>query len=95
MRTHYPKLALEILSALVRRHGSLTPAVLGEARTVDELGEHFGANLYACEVDYFRRHEWARGADDVLWRRTKTGLHLSSAEQVRLRAYLERAGERV
>ena len=95
MRGRYPKLPPELVPALVRRHGSLTPAMLGESRTVEDLGEHFGADLYAREVDYFLRHEWARNAEDVLWRRTKAGLRLSSAEQSRLHAYLERTSERV
>ena len=95
IRARYPAIPAGLLSALVGRHGTLTPAVLGETHTVDELGEHFGADLYAREVDYFRHHEWARHAEDVLWRRTKAGLHLSSAEQAQVRTYLEHAGERV
>ena len=41
----------------------------------DELGPSFGADLTAAEVRYLMQHEWARTADDVLWRRTKLGLH--------------------
>ena len=43
------------------------------AESVQDLGEHFGAGLYRAEVDYLIRHEWARSAEDILWRRTKTG----------------------
>ena len=46
-------------------------------RRMAALGEHFGADLYAREVDYLVAHEWACTADDVLWRRTKAGLHLA------------------
>ena len=91
LRTRYADLPGEMLSTLVRRHGTCTPAVLGSAHRVEDLGEHFGAQLYALEVDYFRRQEWARDADDVLWRRTKAGLHLSPQQQARVGAYLERA----
>jgi glycerol-3-phosphate dehydrogenase len=56
---------------------------------VRDLGEHFGAQLYAREVDYFREHEWALDTDDVLWRRTKAGLHLSGEQRARVDAYLK------
>ncbi|MEK1902739.1 MAG: glycerol-3-phosphate dehydrogenase C-terminal domain-containing protein, partial [Rhizobium sp.] len=42
----------------------------------------FGSDLYEAEVRYLIEHEWARHAEDVLWRRTKDGLRLSK-EQVR------------
>lgn len=45
------------------------------------LGEDFGAGLYEREVRYLIAREWARTADDILWRRTKCGLHMS-AEQI-------------
>ncbi|MGZ5159884.1 MAG: glycerol-3-phosphate dehydrogenase, partial [Burkholderiales bacterium] len=67
-----------------------TPAVLGAAKCLDDLGEHFGGHLYASEVDYFMDAEWALDAEDVLWRRTKTGLHLSRDQQAKLRAYTAR-----
>ncbi|MBI4194493.1 MAG: glycerol-3-phosphate dehydrogenase [Betaproteobacteria bacterium] len=78
----HPALPATLLMTLARRHGSLCPGVLGGARSIDDLGEHFGAALYAREVDYFMDREWARADGDVLWRRTKAGLHLS-ADQAR------------
>ena len=90
LRARYAQLPHELLSQLFRRHGTLAPTVLGPACTLKDLGEHFGAQLYSREVDYFREHEWARDADDVLWRRTKEGLHLSSQQQMKLRTYLTR-----
>ena len=77
----YSKLSPSLLRSLARRHGTLTNRVLDGAQSPAELGEHFGANLYAREVEYFMRHEWARSVEDVLWRRTKAGLHLSAAQQ--------------
>jgi glycerol-3-phosphate dehydrogenase len=79
-----------LIRALVRRHGSRTPEVLGAARSLEDLGAHFGGHLYEREVDYFMHAEWALDADDVLWRRTKTGLHLSRDQQGKLRAYMAR-----
>ncbi len=76
----YPRLPQELLQSLARRHGALAYDVLGNAASIADLGEHFGAELYAREIDYLVEREWAVTADDVLWRRTKTGLHLSSAQ---------------
>jgi glycerol-3-phosphate dehydrogenase len=47
----------------------------------DDLGRDFGAGLSEAEIDYLRREEWAVTAEDVLWRRSKLGLHMSAAER--------------
>jgi glycerol-3-phosphate dehydrogenase len=44
-------------------------------RDVTDLGEDLGAGLTATEIRWMRDHEWARTAEDVLWRRSKLGLH--------------------
>ena len=85
----YPMLPPDWLHVLAKRHGTLAKRVIGEARTEQALGHHFGAGLYAAEVDYMVAHEWAREADDILWRRTKCGLRMDQAGQDALRAYLE------
>ena len=69
------------------RKGYETRDISGEAASLAELGEHFGADLYASEVDYLRRYEWASCAEDVLWRRTKLGLHVGAEGAARLDAY--------
>jgi glycerol-3-phosphate dehydrogenase len=61
--------------------------VLGPASSRDEVGPWFGP-LSAAEVRYLMRHEWARAADDVLWRRTKLGLALSSQDKEALAAFM-------
>jgi glycerol-3-phosphate dehydrogenase len=65
-----------------------TPRVLGDARGPADLGAHFGHTLYAAEIDYLVAQEWATEADDVLWRRTKCGLHLRAEERDVVAAYL-------
>jgi glycerol-3-phosphate dehydrogenase len=84
----YPALPAGLCAALARRHGTRTPRVLGEAKTVSDLGRFFGHTLYAAEIDYFVSQEWACGADDVLWRRTKCGLHLSADQRAAVSVYL-------
>jgi glycerol-3-phosphate dehydrogenase len=86
----FPWLPQPVLMALARRHGANLRAVLGNAGKLADLGEDFGATLYAREVDWFIDHEWATTADDVLWRRTKCGLHLAAAQQQAVAAQIAR-----
>jgi glycerol-3-phosphate dehydrogenase len=73
---------------LVRLYGTLAADFLGDAKQPSDLGEPFGHGLTAAEVDYLITREWARSADDILWRRTKLGLHFTPAETARLAAYI-------
>ena len=86
----YPDMPPALLSAVARRHGSVAIDVLGNARTVNDLGIHFGESLYSREIDYFIDREWAQAAEDVLWRRSKIGLHLSPDQQGKVRDYIAR-----
>ena len=78
------------LSRLCRAYGSRLPAVTGDARSPAEMGESFGAGLCAREVAYLKRVEWARTPQDVLWRRTKLGLHMTPAQRDAFAAAFER-----
>ena len=84
LSARYPRIPGALMRALFRRHGAKTAEVLGEAKDPSDLGEDFGANLTEREVAYLVEHEWARTADDVLWRRTKAGLHMSEAQRARV-----------
>jgi glycerol-3-phosphate dehydrogenase len=74
------------LKSLARRYGTLIDEVLGDARSEADLGAALGAGLSEREVSYLARCEWAREPEDVLWRRTKYGLHMSDAEQAQAAA---------
>jgi glycerol-3-phosphate dehydrogenase len=73
-----PKALVRILS---RRHGSGLDDLLENVTTVADLGRHFGGSLYEVEVRHLVRDEWAVDAEDVLWRRTKEGLHMTAEER--------------
>ena len=60
----------------------------GGATSANDLGTPFGHGLYEREVEHLIRNEWAVSADDILWRRTKLGLHMSEAERARLSEWL-------
>ena len=90
MQQRYASLGRELVEGVVRRHGSRATAVLGEAKSITDLGRHFGAGLTEREIAFLRDEEWARTAEDVLWRRTKCGLHMDEAQR---RAVLEHLGQ--
>jgi glycerol-3-phosphate dehydrogenase len=69
-----------VLQGVFRRHGTLAPRVLGDGK----LGDYYGAGLTEREVAYLREHEWARSAEDILWRRTKCGLRMTEAQRNRV-----------
>ena len=73
---------------LVRLYGTAATPLLGNAATAADLGRHFGADLYEVEVQWLVEKEWARHAEDVLWRRTKLGLKLTAAEADGLEDYM-------
>ncbi len=73
---------------LVRLYGTKANAILGSATSMEALGQHFGGDLYEREVEWLMRQEWARTSDDVLWRRTKQGLHFSKEEAAALDDYM-------
>lgn len=77
----YPELPAAWLRQLARRHGSHSRDVLGPSCPLPLLGRNFGGGLYQREVEYFIRHEWACTVEDILWRRSKCGLHMSPAER--------------
>jgi glycerol-3-phosphate dehydrogenase len=84
----YAFLPPELTARLARAYGTRAERLLESATTIAGLGEHFGAGLYAREVDYLVSNEWACSADDVLFRRTKLGLHAGGDAFERLGEYL-------
>jgi glycerol-3-phosphate dehydrogenase len=78
--SQYRSLPVPVVEAVFKRHGSLAAEVLGDGIT----GEHYGAGLTERELRYFIAREWATSADDVLWRRSKAGLHLDAGQRARV-----------
>ena len=72
----FPWLPPEMLLRLARAYGTRLDRVLDNASCCEDLGQLFGGDLYEAELRYLAEHEYARSADDVLWRRSKLGLHL-------------------
>ncbi|MCQ0970239.1 glycerol-3-phosphate dehydrogenase [Paracoccus sp. TK19116] len=77
----YPFLDSAWARRLVRAYGTEARAILGDAKTAEDLGRDFGATLTEPEVRWLMAREFARRADDVVWRRSKLGLRMD-ADQI-------------
>ncbi|MGV1793650.1 glycerol-3-phosphate dehydrogenase [Rhizobium sp. A37_96] len=89
LKARYPFLTDPHARRLVRLYGTRSGLLLGKAFSNVDLGRHFGSDLYEAEVRYLIEHEWAFTAEDVLWRRTKVGLHLSVEQGRQLTALFQ------
>jgi glycerol-3-phosphate dehydrogenase len=89
LRSKYPWLDAAIVARVARAYGTRAEAVLGDARGACDLGVEFGAGLFQAEIDYLIEQEFALAAEDILWRRSKRGLHLSPAQSARVSAYMD------
>jgi len=88
LEAEYPFLAPHHLRRLARAYGTDARELLAGVTSPAGLGNHFGADLYEAEVRYLIRAEWARSAEDVLWRRSKLGLRLTREEAAALDAWM-------
>jgi D-erythritol 1-phosphate dehydrogenase len=89
LRRASPWLPEALAHHYARLYGTRADQVINGARDLGGLGRHFGGLLYQCEIDYLRKAEWARTAEDVLDRRTKHGLHLSPEQRAAVVRYME------
>ncbi|MCR5871109.1 MULTISPECIES: glycerol-3-phosphate dehydrogenase [unclassified Sphingomonas] len=65
---------------LAESYGTIAFDIVGNARTLTDLGAAFGAGLTEAELNHLVANEWALTAEDILWRRSKLGLHLTGSE---------------
>ncbi|RKT35201.1 homodimeric glycerol 3-phosphate dehydrogenase (quinone) [Roseovarius halotolerans] len=84
----YPFLDEAWAGRLIRAYGTEAQAMLGDAGAAGDLGRDFGATLSEREVDWLMRREYARSAEDVLWRRSKLGLRMKAGEIAALDAWM-------
>ena len=88
LQTRYAWLPAALVARYARAYGTRTDALLAGRRSIGEMGDEIAAGLYAAEVHYLMRHEWACSATDILWRRSKLGLHLPALTTARLDAWI-------
>ncbi len=88
LASRYPFVPEPLLHRWFRSYGTELSRMLGEAASMGDLGRHFGAMLYEAEVRYLVDHEWARRAEDILWRRGKLGLVAAEVDVAALEQWL-------
>jgi glycerol-3-phosphate dehydrogenase len=91
LQRRYPFLAEAHALRLARSYGTRATSWLGGAKSPTDLGQSFGATLTEAEVRHLMDNEWARTAEDVLWRRSKLGLRLSRDEIAALDDWMRRS----
>ena len=80
VRLRWPELPANVLHRLARAYGGRIGQVIGE-------GDEVAPGLFEAELRYLHDHEWARSADDVLWRRSKLGLHYDTDQRAAVAAW--------
>ena len=86
-RQRHPTLQADLAHRLVRAYGTRAEHFAGP-----DMGEDFGGGLTQAEVLYLVRHEWARTSEDILWRRSRLGLHVPEGTAQRVDQYLQTLG---
>ncbi|MDP1028435.1 glycerol-3-phosphate dehydrogenase [Sphingomonas sp. KR1UV-12] len=79
VEAEHPDVPRPLLRRLCRAYGTRVSAILD-----GDLGPDLGGGLHTAELDYLVAKEWARTAEDVLWRRSKLGLHVPPGTAERL-----------
>ena len=74
----------KLLYRYARAYGTRMDVLMEGVNKVIDFGEDFGGGVYEAEIKYLIRHEFARDLDDILWRRTKLGLHISDKTKANL-----------
>ncbi len=81
LRRRHPWMDLGLMRRWTRAYGGRVLRLLDGVRSRSDLGAEIAPDLYEAELFYLKRHEWAMTADDVLWRRSKLGLHYSAEQR--------------
>ena len=91
LRELHPWMPRKLVHHYGRLYGTRTRDVVAGALSMQDLGRHFGGNLYEAEVRYLVAREWARQSDDILYRRTKHYLHLTQDQRREFAEWFDRS----
>ncbi|MET0267182.1 MAG: glycerol-3-phosphate dehydrogenase [Duganella sp.] len=89
VQNHYAWLPPLLVVRYTRAYGTRIHTLLRGRETIADMGEAVAPGLYEAEIAYLRQYEWARSAQDILWRRSKLGLHLPADAAATLQAWLD------
>ena len=88
MEARYGFLEPALVRRLCHAYGTRIEKLLSEVSAPQDLGRDLGGGLTEREIDYLIAEEWAATAEDILWRRSKLGLHLSPEEIAEVEAHV-------
>lgn len=80
----------DTIKRVVRAYGTDTVKILHDVTQVSDLGEHFGAGFFEVELHWLIEKEFAQTAEDVLWRRSKLGLHMTDAQRAAVQSWFDK-----
>ncbi|HEX7633816.1 MAG TPA: glycerol-3-phosphate dehydrogenase, partial [Noviherbaspirillum sp.] len=89
LQQKYTWLRAALVARYARAYGTRADTLLAGRHSMADMGEEIASGLYAAEVDYLMRCEWAVNAADILWRRSKLGLHLPKDAEAKLDAWMQ------
>jgi glycerol-3-phosphate dehydrogenase len=89
LQQRYGWLKSPLVARYARAYGTRIHTLLDNRNKIEDMGDEIAPGLYVAEIEYLRRYEWARSAQDILWRRSKLGLHLPADTADRLQAWLQ------
>jgi glycerol-3-phosphate dehydrogenase len=92
LKNQFSFLPENLIYRYAKSYGTRVFLFLNDIHSLQDLGEHFGANLYQKEIMYLIKYEWAETMEDILWRRSKLGLFLSAEEKEKLLQFLRSIG---
>ncbi len=75
---------------LMKMYGTRAWTILEQSAKKDDLGQDFGATLTEREVEFLINEEWAMSVEDILWRRSKLGLHMTDEQKEKLKQEVDR-----
>jgi glycerol-3-phosphate dehydrogenase len=90
LKKEYNWLPESVLQRMARAYGTRARDILRGAKKLSDMGEHFGIGIYEAEVRYLVSAEWAMSADDILWRRSRLGLHVDDETAKKLARFLKK-----
>ncbi len=90
MQQHYAWLPPKLVARYVRAYGTRIHALLKDKQGLADMGELVAKDLFATEIEYLVKNEWASSGADILWRRSKLGLHLPAGSEQQIDQWIAR-----
>ena len=88
LQMKYTWLPASLVARYARAYGTRTHVLLSGRTRAGDMGEEIAPGLYVAEINYLMEHEWAVTAADILWRRSKLGLHVPAGTEAKLDAWM-------